>query len=119
MKLSRWIHGAELLALACIVALIGYFAIGAWLPARFEVVNLSDRDVEIEARWRDRVHPVGMLAPDARVTLSIDGPEGTAHVLARDAGGRQLQSDPIYFDHGIGVEVRIMPHGIVVQYDRF
>ena len=103
---------SALVIIAAIVAVIAY----SFRDAEFEIINETGETVFVVALWADQRMDIGSIAPGATRSFSV-GDEAAMKFRVRYPGGREADSEEIYFTGGTRVLVRISRQGVTQRYD--
>lgn len=108
--------------IATVVVLVVVVAVGAMLIApifsnpQFEIVNESPHVVFLSAYWRHESREIGAIQPSSAYRFTVQD-EAAMKFVGRFPGGREIESEEIYFTGGTGVVATVTEGSIAVRYD--
>lgn len=91
-------------------------AIPSFIDAQFEIKNQLNEPVSVVAQWQDEVKEIQNISPMSSFEFSLDA-EAAMKFRVRYPGGREVESEPIYFSSGLKVIATITDNGVKVRYD--
>ena len=116
MKKIRRIANFLTIAAALFFFALLSLAIPSFFDPEFEIVNNTAEAVSVVASWRDQEKKIMKIEPMSSHRFSIDD-EAAMKFRVRFAGGREVETEPLYFTSGIKVIARISSEGVEVSYD--
>jgi hypothetical protein len=112
----RHVFNALTVASALFLLALIVLAIPSFMDPEIEVVNDSPETVAVVASWRNHEKRLDGIQPGASREFTVDD-EAAIRFRVRYAGGREIESEPLYFTKGIRVIAEVSDAGVAVRYD--
>ena len=112
--IQRFFNLLTMGALVFFIAL-AVFSIPSFFDPEFVLVNHSSKEVSVTATWRDREKQIDGIGSMSSYRFSVDD-EAAIIFKVRYANGREAETEPRYFTHGIEVIVTISDEKVEVRY---
>ena len=113
------IRGAfKFLTVAAVLFFVGLviLAVPSFFDPVFEVVNESPEPVSVVAEWQKEKKAIGIVGPMSSYVFSVNA-EAAMMFRVSYSGGREAESEPIYFTSGTRVIATISSEKVEVRYD--
>ena len=113
--ISRIFSTLNVAAVVFFIVLV-ILAAPSFFDPTFEIVNKSTTPVFVVAEWLNKEKTVGNLEPASTYEFSLSN-EAAMTFRVSYSGGREIESEPIYFTRGTKVIATITIDAVKVIYD--
>lgn len=99
-----------------ILVVAAVLVVPSFRDPKFKIVNESAEVISVVASWRDEQKKIEAIGPSSSHEFSVVD-EAAMKFTVRYSGGREAESEEIYFTRGVTVIAIISAGGVEVRYD--
>ena len=111
-RISSILTAASLIFFAALLIL----AAPSFFDPEIEVVNSTSEAVSVVAKWRSTEKNIDKIESKSSYRFSVDD-EAAIMFKVRYGGGKEIETEPLYFTSGIKVIAEITRDGVKVRYN--